>query len=233
MIRAVIIAGGRSVSLNESQRNALTRLLARFPEAVVMSGGAKGADTDGIALASGLGLETRVEVADWETYGRSAGARRNAVLVNLAKEAGRAVLIAFPGGKGTEDMVVKCRRAGFMILRVDEDGNVSEPGIRGLAYQFQEQFDKAFDDIMEGDANEAVPPSMEASASLSSDPAGVVVYKHVSDDAENAPVAISCNCPRPGYGKETHCLAERYGFHHTSDDWCNCKCHLPSTRGPG
>jgi hypothetical protein len=128
-VSAVIIAGGRNVRLNELQRNALARLLIRFPESTVMSGGASGADTDGVEVASGLGLEIHVEHADWTTYGRSAGIRRNAVLVKLALNRGRAVLIAFPGGRGTEDMVTRCRRAGLMVFRVDSSGAIGEPQV--------------------------------------------------------------------------------------------------------
>lgn len=41
-----------------------------------------------------------------------------------------------------------------------------------------------------------------------------------------------CNrnyCKLPGYQKGPHCR-EAQGFKWTSDDWCNCKCHVTKTQ---
>ncbi len=38
---------------------------------------------------------------------------------------------------------------------------------------------------------------------------------------------MTCACTQRGFGRETHCLAERYGLHHASDNWCSCRCHDP------
>lgn len=32
------------------------------------------------------------------------------------------LVVAFPGGRGTEDMVTKAERAGIRVLRVEDDG---------------------------------------------------------------------------------------------------------------
>lgn len=78
-------------------------------------GDATGAD----ALASGIVSEQfywnqERFVADWTRYGLAAGPRRNREMV----DSGLDVLIAFPGGKGTEDMKTKARQAGILVLEV-------------------------------------------------------------------------------------------------------------------
>ena len=52
--------------------------------------------------------------ADWKRYGRGAGPARNqAMLVEFNPQ----LLVAFPGGKGTADMVRRAQKAG---VRVEE-----------------------------------------------------------------------------------------------------------------
>src|SRR5262249_48090233 len=48
-------------------------------------------------------------------YGRSAGPRRNSEMLLKGPE----MLLAFPGGKGTADMVDKAERYGLEILKID------------------------------------------------------------------------------------------------------------------
>lgn len=60
----------------------------------------------------GLGAETHR--ADWATYGDSAGPRRNQEMV----DSGLDLLIAFPGGMGTADMVRRAKAAGVPVEEV-------------------------------------------------------------------------------------------------------------------
>lgn len=53
---------------------------------------------------------------DGSTYCPAAGPIRNARMVN----SGLDLLVAFPGGKGTEDMIGRARAAGVLVLRVEE-----------------------------------------------------------------------------------------------------------------
>lgn len=52
--------------------------------------------------------------ADWESYGLAAGPIRNGELIEHAD-----ILIAFPGGKGTEDCVRQAKKRGVAVLRVE------------------------------------------------------------------------------------------------------------------
>lgn len=51
--------------------------------------------------------------ADWEQCGRQAGPLRNA---RMLAEGRPDAVIAFPGGKGTADMVRKARAAGLPVV---------------------------------------------------------------------------------------------------------------------
>lgn len=59
--------------------------------------------------------------AEWTLYGKSAGPRRNAEMLEDAD-----VLIAFPGGDGTADCVTKARRAQIPVIEVGDLGSREE-----------------------------------------------------------------------------------------------------------
>jgi hypothetical protein len=84
------------------------------PLAMVIHGGAPGADT----LAGEWAMARRVSVmvirADWEQYGLAAGPIRNAQMLN---EGVPHFVIALPGGKGTRNMIEQAERLRVPVLR--------------------------------------------------------------------------------------------------------------------
>mgnify|MGYP001382766491 FL=1 len=114
----VIIAGGRDFNdfkLLESNINKIFKQLsdeksisAYIDESniEIICGKARGADTLGEQFAKEYKLSIKYFPADWNTYGKSAGYRRNAEMANYAKE-DNGVLIAFWDGKskGTKHMI--------------------------------------------------------------------------------------------------------------------------------
>lgn len=82
---------------------------------VVVSGGAKGVDAYAESGARAAGLLVVVHPADWDRYGKSAGPRRNALIV-----ADCDVLLAFWDGKsrGTADSILKAHAAGKAVVVV-------------------------------------------------------------------------------------------------------------------
>lgn len=76
---------------------------------VVVSGMAPGADTHAAQWAGSRGIPVAEFPADWDTHGKAAGPIRNKqMLVEGCPER----LIAFAGGKGTENMVQQALNAG-------------------------------------------------------------------------------------------------------------------------
>ena len=53
--------------------------------------------------------------ADWKQHGRAAGPIRNARMIAEGKPD---LVLAFPGGRGTADMIRKAEAAGIPVLRV-------------------------------------------------------------------------------------------------------------------
>jgi predicted polyphosphate/ATP-dependent NAD kinase len=88
---------------------------------VVIHGGAKGADSLAGIVAETLFLEVLVYPADWTKHGKSAGPIRNA---QMLKEGKPDLVLAFPGGKGTENMILQAVKAGVPVLLVKDEGEL-------------------------------------------------------------------------------------------------------------
>lgn len=85
---------------------------------LVLCGMAPGADRLGLAWARARGIPVEEHPADWETFGRSAGNRRNAEMVaRLVEALPDAGCVALPVGPspGTRNMIERCRRAGVVV----------------------------------------------------------------------------------------------------------------------
>lgn len=104
----VIVCGGRKYTDVETVAFELGTLQ---PDAVLVHGCASGADHIAEAIWSNRFRKTEGHHADWGRYGKAAGPRRNQEMI----DAGADLVIAFPGGKGTADMVARARKAGITV----------------------------------------------------------------------------------------------------------------------
>ena len=104
----VIVAGTREFGNYLLLRMKLTDYLLPIPdeEIEIISGTARGADKLGEQYASDYNLKCIKFPADWNTYGKSAGYRRNAEMAKYASQE-HGVLFAFWDGKskGTKHMI--------------------------------------------------------------------------------------------------------------------------------
>jgi len=82
------------------------------PGTVIISGCATGADQHAIDWAVVHWAQLEEYPADWERYGKSAGHRRNATMLKFGKPD---LVLAFPGGKGTANMIAQARAAGVPV----------------------------------------------------------------------------------------------------------------------
>lgn len=87
--------------------------------AVVFSGGALGADRHARGWAIDRFIEARVCYANWSKYGPKAGPIRNTVMLKTATPQ---LVIGFPGGDGTADMLRKARAAGVEVVEIGDPG---------------------------------------------------------------------------------------------------------------
>lgn len=132
----ILICGGRSYGimprefhhdaadrLREQARQERGRLFVIMRSAVerlsatrFVMGDATGADYLATGWSKDNGVDCKVYPADWQQYGDKAGPIRNRQM--LEQELPSAV-IAFPGSKGTRNMVGLAERAGVRVIRVD------------------------------------------------------------------------------------------------------------------
>lgn len=87
-----------------------------LPNVIVISGKAKGADTLAIDWAVVNWCDFIEFPAQWKAYGKQAGPIRNQQMLDEGKPD---IVIAFPGGNGTRDMVRRTRKAGVEVIEID------------------------------------------------------------------------------------------------------------------
>ena len=81
----------------------------------IVSGMAPGADTLAAQWAERFGFALHQFPADWNAHGRAAGPIRNQRMLDEGRPD---VVIVFPGGRGTADMVRRAKAAGVPIYEV-------------------------------------------------------------------------------------------------------------------
>jgi len=109
----VIVTGGRYFTDEALLFEFLDVVKQKFNLTEICHGAASGADTLAGKWAELRGVSVKQFPALWEKYGRSAGPRRN---LQMLQEFKPDLLVAFPGGKGTRDMIEKARNAKIQIL---------------------------------------------------------------------------------------------------------------------
>ena len=113
----VLVCGGRDYEDIDAVFGALDELKREAPvdTMIVIQGGATGAD----ALARQWCNVARVEYinvpADWKKHGKAAGPLRNQKMIDKHEPD---LVLAFPGGKGTADMVFRAENACIPIRRL-------------------------------------------------------------------------------------------------------------------
>jgi YspA, cpYpsA-related SLOG family len=107
----ICVCGGRSYSDATTLRKTLDRFLPWKDKMILVAGGASGADTLAEDWADKNGVEKDIFPADWKTHGKAAGHIRNSEML----KSGIDILYAFPGGKGTENMIKICRKKNVYI----------------------------------------------------------------------------------------------------------------------
>lgn len=83
---------------------------------LIISGGAKGVDRAAVDWAVVHWCQFKEFYPDWKTYGKAAGHIRNKQMLD---EGQPDLVIAFPGGRGTENMVQQATEKGVKVIRVD------------------------------------------------------------------------------------------------------------------
>ncbi len=115
----VLVCGGRDFSDFEYLCTVMDRYNPEgFPVSVeICQGGARGADNLAKLWASLRDVRCIEYPADWVTHGKAAGHIRNQQMLD---DFGPQIVVAFPGGRGTDDMIRRAEKAGVPVLKVKE-----------------------------------------------------------------------------------------------------------------
>ena len=109
----VLICGGRDFTDREAVYASLDSLHAEHRVSLVIAAGARGAERLATEWARGHGVPAEVYEADWQRLGRKAGPLRNARMLIEGKPD---LVVAFPGGKDTANMIEQARGAGVRVF---------------------------------------------------------------------------------------------------------------------
>ena len=107
----VLVCGGRDYLDRRRLYDALDGIGISF----LISGGAAGADNLAADWAVYRRVPKKVFVAEWEVHGKAAGPIRNQRMLDEGRPD---LVVAFPGGRGTADMVRRAQKAGIEVVRL-------------------------------------------------------------------------------------------------------------------
>lgn len=110
----VLVCGGRDYGDRRSVYSELDRLYAQHP-IVLIAGGARGVDNLAADWAAARSVPKMIYNADWERHGKAAGPIRNQRMIDEGKPD---LVVAFPGGRGTADMVKRAKAADIKVIEV-------------------------------------------------------------------------------------------------------------------
>lgn len=111
-----LVCGGRDFADRETFDSAMSDLMStRGMPLVVVHGGARGADRMAGEWAKHHALRCYVEEADWNQHGKAAGVIRNQAMLDKHKPD---LVVAFPGGRGTADMILRAKGAGVPVAEI-------------------------------------------------------------------------------------------------------------------
>ncbi len=111
----VLVTGGRDYDDWENLCEVLDFYSKELGVSLFIHGGClTGADAMTTDWCIASGMPCLIVPAKVKKYGASAGPRRNTSLLGFGAKS----LIAFPGGKGTRDMINKAQNAGMVVYGI-------------------------------------------------------------------------------------------------------------------
>ena len=120
----VLVCGGRKFDDLPFLDKSLDQLHADLRITMIIHGGANGADTMAHFWAGVNGVPIEVYHANWKRDGRAAGPIRNQKMLDHGKPD---AVAAFPGGRGTADMIRRAIKASIPIYTYQRIGGTMCP----------------------------------------------------------------------------------------------------------
>jgi predicted Rossmann-fold nucleotide-binding protein len=119
----ILVCGGRDYYEYSTLKNTLEDLCPERGPVVIIAGGASGADFLAKVFAldeygDNAFLTYEEYPANWQLFGKRAGMLRNQQMLDEGKPD---IVVAFPGGSGTADMVKRAKNAGVKVVEVNRE----------------------------------------------------------------------------------------------------------------
>jgi len=108
----VLVCGGRNFKNRDALFAALDNYAAHAE--TIVHGDAQGADKLAQEWADDRGICCMVYPANWKKHGKAAGPIRNQTMLDVEKPS---IVVAFPGGRGTADMIKRATAAGVAVIQ--------------------------------------------------------------------------------------------------------------------
>lgn len=124
--KRILVCGGREYDDHKT----LSKILHALKPIEIIQGGQKKRIRDGVYVGADYhALQFAIEndipyqefPANWDLYGKKAGFLRNK---EMLEKSDPDFTVAFPGGKGTLDMITQTLKAGKTVLKVNEFGKI-------------------------------------------------------------------------------------------------------------
>jgi hypothetical protein len=115
----IAFTGGRNYNNKERVYQLMNTLSAILKDYSVIVGDATGLDSLVVEYCKEHNIEHTVYYANWKKYKQAAGPIRNKEMAELNPF----MLIAFPGGKGTANMVSECQKRNITVYFAPEKSN--------------------------------------------------------------------------------------------------------------
>lgn len=109
----ILVTGGRNYANRAQLHQYLYQVHNETPIDILVHGNARGADTMADDWAEAKGIQRAICPAAWDRFDAAiAGHRRNRFMLEL----GPTLVVAFPGGAGTNNMVTQAQHKGVRLL---------------------------------------------------------------------------------------------------------------------
>lgn len=113
----VLVCGGRDYRNSACVFRVLDELHSKRHIDHLIQGGAYGADRIAALWSKASRVTLTTYWADWPSLGKQAGPARNQRMLDEGKPE---LVVAFPGGRGTADMVRRARAAGVEVMEITD-----------------------------------------------------------------------------------------------------------------
>lgn len=119
----LLVCGGRDLKDAFLVATVLNSVHKSRPITVLIEGEACGADTMARMWAETNGIPVEKYPADWRKHGNAAGPVRNKQMLAEGKPD---MVLAFPGGRGTRNMVAQATAANLKIISLAGTGTLGD-----------------------------------------------------------------------------------------------------------